>query len=307
MGTLDASRRVGRLSWSEMRPFGVEVDFDLRQALQPEEQECLRSLLWQKEIVVFHGQHIPHSRQVEIMGIFGPPVSSGLEGAIQLSTDRDKGEGGTRALPFHSDYAFLPHPRPANALYGLDLIDGASATRFASATRPLARLPPALRKRISGLSAVSCWTAGEYVPVDSTRPLANWVPRTSHPMIMAHPISGRAVVYATEMQTAFIEGLPAEESQALLKEVLSYIYAPDNIYEHAWHIGDWVIWDNIATQHARGDLKSVGLRTMQKVQLGSTFEEQWPAIKTSRELQASLASMRNMASADSWKAPSLGR
>ncbi len=60
-------------------------------------------------------------------------------------------------------------------------------------------------------------------------------------------------------------GAGAGESDALIKELFDYLYRPENIYEHRWHNGDFLVIDNLALQHARDDVSDVGERTLQRV------------------------------------------
>src|SRR3546814_4220207 len=74
--------------------------------------------------------------------------------------------------------------------------------------------------------------------------------------------------YIMEMQTARIDGLAPSDGKRVIERALGYLYRPDAVLEHVWNNGDFVIWDNIATQHARGSLAGKGRRTLQKVQAG---------------------------------------
>src|SRR3546814_21183073 len=79
-----------------------------------------------------------------------------------------------------------------------------------------------------------------------------------------------------EMQTARIDGLAPSDGKRVIERALGYLYRPDAVLEHVWNNGDFVIWDNIATQHARGSLAGKGRRTLQKVQAGGVARESWP-------------------------------
>ena len=49
------------------------------------------------------------------------------------------------------------------------------------------------------------------------------------------------------------------------------------MYEHRWYNGDLVIWDNIALQHARGDMSGCIPRVLQRVCVADkTFFELCP-------------------------------
>ena len=75
-----------------------------------------------------------------------------------------------------------------------------------------------------------------------------------------------------------------EESDALLAELFSYLYADDAVYEHSWQADDLVVWDNLALQHARGAVGE-GARTLQRVTCTRlTYLEQYPADSVGEDL-----------------------
>ena len=47
----------------------------------------------------------------------------------------------------------------------------------------------------------------------------------------------------------YIEGLPADESEAVIDELTEHMIQADGQYRHKWRKGDVVIWDNRSTQH----------------------------------------------------------
>ena len=49
----------------------------------------------------------------------------------------------------------------------------------------------------------------------------------------------------------------------------AHCHAAERVLEHRWRTGDVVFWDNIALQHARGDLGGVGRRVLQRVIVGT--------------------------------------
>ena len=68
------------------------------------------------------------------------------------------------------------------------------------------------------------------------------------------------LLYVSQQATIEILGLSAEENEALLAELFSYLYEPSNILEHQWRTGDLVVWDNLLLQHARSDFDSAKYR-----------------------------------------------
>jgi len=59
-------------------------------------------------------------------------------------------------------------------------------------------------------------------------------------------------------------------SAELLRALFATLYTPERRYEHVWHLGELVIWDNLAIQHARTreSAPSQGVRALQRVAIG---------------------------------------
>jgi taurine dioxygenase len=53
--------------------------------------------------------------------------------------------------------------------------------------------------------------------------------------------------------TALIDGMPANESSAILEQLYEIGERREFIYEHVWQLGDFLMWDNRCTIHARTD------------------------------------------------------
>lgn len=244
-------------------PVGVEVSGDLRAPLAAEEQQRLRDLLNRHGLLLFRKQQLSHPQQIALLEAYGP-VLHAPDGVGFISTDMSKGGLGTGELAFHSDLAFTHQPFWAICLHAIDVVDGASSTRFASAAKAYQALPQSLRDRIADLQTLSV------MPMDMgsdqlEQELVPFMPQQVSPAVLKHPRSGEPILYINQQHMARIEGMDRKEGAALVRELFGYLYAPENIYEHAWHNGDLVLWDNIALQHARGNLQGRGPRTLQRV------------------------------------------
>ena len=94
------------------------------------------------------------------------------------------------------------------------------------------------------------------------------VHRGEHPVLAPHPRTGDEVVMANQMHSDSIVGLPAAESDALLRDLFAVLYDESNVLRYDWSVGDLVLWDNIAVQHGRPDFPVDQPRTLQRVVLG---------------------------------------
>ena len=81
----------------------------------------------------------------------------------------------------------------------------------------------------------------------------DWTP-VVHPIIRTHPETGRKALYFDPGKILAIEGLEADESDALIDELTDRMIQPEGEYRHRWRKGDVVIWDNRCSYHkAAGD------------------------------------------------------
>jgi len=262
------------LNWRPLDPFGATIEADLSRPLGEAEQQELRDLLWDRQVLIFKNQKLSHERQAEIIDIF-EPVPRTWEGMHFVSTEAEKGGLGRGELTFHSDCSFLPNPRVVLSLHAIDVVDGESSTKWISARNGWDAMPPELRRRLEDGRALQVMPS-EFMDRLSTKPIPAWLPHHWHDALIAHPHTGERLPYIMEMQTARIEGLAPQDGKRVIEQALGYLYRPDAVLEHVWENGDFVIWDNIATQHARGSLAGKGRRTLQKVQAGGEALESWP-------------------------------
>ena len=65
--------------------------------------------------------------------------------------------------------------------------------------------------------------------------------------------------------------------EALLAEFRAVLYDPNNIYEHRWRNGDFLVWSNHAYHHARGGLVPGKTRTLQRVCITNATSEMYDA------------------------------
>ncbi|TDI09904.1 MAG: TauD/TfdA family dioxygenase [Acidobacteria bacterium] len=84
------------------------------------------------------------------------------------------------------------------------------------------------------------------------------------PVAITHPVTKRKALYVNPLITARIEGLSRPESDSLLEELLRFKDDPEMVYEHVWHSGDLLVWDNLCSCHARTDFASTERRLLRR-------------------------------------------
>jgi taurine dioxygenase len=248
----------------ELAPFGVEIDLDPGRELTPDEQRAFRDLVYGHHLVVVRGGRFDMDAQARLMSYLGPVLPAEVDSRY-VALD---GAFADQAMAFHSDFAFTEKPIDVISLHALDVVDGETSTVFASGARAYQNLPPDLRARADSLRQVAAMRPKPSdVPIEEMLP--GGLPKVTRDVVMKHPVTGVPILYVTEQSSDSIEGLPPAESDALLAEFASHVFAPANLYEHRWHAGDLVIWDNLALQHGRRDLAGVKRRTLQRVCVAS--------------------------------------
>ena len=157
------------------------------------------------------------------------------------------------ASGWHTDGAYDPVPFKATQLYGVAIPSRGGNTLFASMYAAYEALPENIKQRIAG-------RVGAYVYGGRRQATAllnaedRSKPPALHPLARKHPETGRTALYFDPGKILRIEGLPEEESSALIDELTTYMVQPDAEYHHQWKKGDIVIWDNRCSYHkAAGD------------------------------------------------------
>jgi taurine dioxygenase len=150
---------------------------------------------------------------------------------------------------FHHDNSFTAEPDKATFLYAVELPSDGGNTLFGNGYLAWDALPEPLRRRIAGRRVLQVYdyTVREKPDVNNL----DGVPHYWQPAVVIHPVTGRKALYVDRLMSAAIEGLSREGSDALLNELFPYIERTD--YEHVWRLGDFVIWDNRCSVHARTD------------------------------------------------------
>ena len=69
-----------------------------------------------------------------------------------------------------------------------------------------------------------------------------------HPLIRTIPGSGRRSLYLAS-HASHIVGWPIPEGRMMLMDLTEHATQRQFVYQHAWKVGDFVIWDNRATMH----------------------------------------------------------
>ena len=180
------------------------------------------------------------------------------------------GSLGSGEAVWHTDMSYLPEPPKASVLYALEVPARGGDTSFCSMYAAWDELPDALRRRVDRLRVKhdGTYNSGGYVrqgvvPTDDPRTS----PGTLHPLVYVHPETGRQALYLGRRRHAYIDGLPLDDSNALLDEIWSQATRESLTWRHQWRVGDLVLWDNRCTMHRRDAFDPAARRVMHRTQI----------------------------------------
>ena len=276
----------GRMTWTPLKSFGVEVTFDLRQSLTDVETEAFIALFNEYDLLLFRGQSLNRDRQMAIAGLVGPPTTV-PRNQYFITNENPDDVAQNIELTHHSDYAWAPLPLTAISLHAIVVVDGESATKFANSANAYKTLPEATKARLKNIDAdmVATVTAMLNTPAMEQDP-GGFPLHERRRVVKVNERTGNRYLLVNEQQTAGLLDLPTNEGRALLKELFAHLYSSINTFEHAWYRGDMVLWDNRNVQYARRDVRRIGKRILQRVSVGPDLSEQYPNVEKGRHVTA---------------------
>jgi len=178
---------------------------------------------------------------------------------------------------WHTDMSYLEVPPKASMLYALEVPTAGGNTSFCTMYGIYDALPVGLKERIAGLKIKhdGTYNSGGYLrqgvtPTDD--PMTS--PGAVHPLVCTHPATGGHMLYLGRRRNAYLVGLELSQSEALLDELWGFVDRPEFAWEHAWRVGDLVLWDNRCTMHRRDAFDPKSRRIMHRTQVKG---EQRPA------------------------------
>ncbi len=263
-------------------PLGARVTgIDLSRPLDDDTLAAITAA-WRRHIVLlFPDQHFDADQQLAFARNFGPikgrsrpterrPEADGrdYDGALMFISNIVEGGAPLGSLPdgemwFHHDGIHAEKPQQATFLYAIELPGTGGNTRFANMYAAYDNVPAELKTTLAGRTALNVYDFEMRERYDVDKGL-DGVKHSSHPVFITHPATGKKALYVDRLITARIEGLPKGESDAILDALFAIGEDPSVVYEHVLTVGDFVMWDNLCSMHARTDFPAGQRRLLRR-------------------------------------------
>ena len=150
---------------------------------------------------------------------------------------------------WHSDMAFDPKPAKFTILHAIDVPSTGGNTCFANTELVYNLLDQAFRERLIGLHADFAY--GGSATNDRNQLAANALSAADkaasvavHPVVSAHPETGKPAVFISPYTTCGIRDITATEEQTIYATVYPIMDSAAVRWEHVWSAGDTIMWEN---------------------------------------------------------------
>jgi alpha-ketoglutarate-dependent 2,4-dichlorophenoxyacetate dioxygenase len=256
----------------EIKPLGPGFAAEVRHvgladvAARDDAYAAVRAAFEEHSVLLFRGQPITDELQVAYSKRFGPletakaasrgegtpfSVLTNVEPDGSLVPPSHKEALRARANQlWHTDSCFKDPPALASVLSVRILPATGGETEFASKRLGWERLPERLRARLDDACA---WHDYAHSRGKISKSMISERERSTLPPVRwrirwRNPANGRDALYLAS-HTCAIDGMPPDEAQALLAELIDHVTAPGHTWLHRWQPGDVIMWDNRCVLH----------------------------------------------------------
>ncbi len=249
------------------RALGATVSgIDLSQDFSDAEIAALRDAFNTHGLLLFRGQDVSPEDHVRFSRRFGElehhvlndALLDGLPEIYILSNLKKDGKRVGRAGAghyWHSDLSYMEAPSLGSLLRAIEVPEVGGDTMFANLAAAYDALSAPMKSFLAGLEAEHHFAKvqSRVMSLGLNKPLTPeqlaQTPPVIHPLVRAHPETGRKSLFLSPGFTTGIVGMTPEESAALLDFLAGHAAEPRFVYRHQWQPNDVVFWDNRTLMH----------------------------------------------------------
>jgi len=221
----------------------------------------LRRVLDHYHVIAVRGQKLTPQTFHEVARRFGPfsgnPVHQpmdGLEDVVTFVREPDD-TGMVAGENWHMDMAWMEKPPGITMLYGEVIPPVGGDTCFASLEHLYRAISPGMRALLANLTGVHCGKGVFGINASTTRlgilnanQQALEALETEHPVICAHPVTGKPYVLVNSVLQRF-KGMTEAESRPIIDYLMTVATRPEYTCRVRWEQGTLTMWDNPFVLH----------------------------------------------------------
>ena len=236
---------------------------------------ALKDALLKWKVLFFYDNDIDAAQHVALARHFGEleihPVVTHAPGHPEVAViTHDRDSRGNQNV-WHSDVTWRPEPSWASILRAVEIPSVGGDTLFADMCAAYDGLPPVLKAKIEGRSAMHelgylrVMMRKQGMSQAEMEETQRKYPPFEHPIVRTHPETGRKLLYVNAVFTRRIVGMEPAESSALLNELCARAAIPEYQCRFRWRKNAIAFWDNRAVQHYAVSDYWPALRRMERV------------------------------------------
>jgi taurine dioxygenase len=262
---------------------GAEIHgVDLSRTLSDAQFACILEFFHRHCVIFFRDQVLDAAQLAAFSARFGEldvhhmteHTLPGLPQVRVLSNVKKDGKAigiSYSGMHWHSDLSYKEKPGLATLLYALECPPTGADTQFVSMYAAYEALPAERRHRLAKLQAVHDRNY-RYSSLYPDRPPLSpeqiaKVPPVVHPLVVQHPVTGRATLFVAKEVVSGVVGMEAREARHLIDELEAFATRPEFMYSHKWRVGDVLVWDNRCTLHRATPFETRYRRTLYRTQV----------------------------------------
>lgn len=243
--------------------FGLEIeDFDIKSLSTDAEWKDFLDLLYRDQLVVVRDQHLEPDDVVRINKRLGTPREQLPRQyclpdhpeifVISNIVENGKPLGSTsNGFGWHSDMIYGPTPTAITALYVVEACKAGGATVFANLYASYEALSEEERARLDKLGIGHSYEY-TYKKRKNAPPLPEEArrlyPDVVHPLVRAHPYTGRKGFFFGELSARDVIGLDGDQ-RAFIDRISQHMVSDRFTYTHTSRTNDLMLWDNRGLMH----------------------------------------------------------
>lgn len=238
---------------------------DLKTGLDSQTVAAIRAAWLEHHVLSFPDQFLDDDGLEQFTLCFGgfgdDPFFAPIAGREHIAAIRREADEQTPlfAENWHADWSFQARPPSGTCLNAVQIPPVGGDTLFANQHAAWEALTPAQQARYGDLIAIHSARLpyapdGTYGAQDKgrsmdIRPSEAALATQTHPLVPAHPETGRRGFYSTLGYIIGIEGMAQDEALALLMELQAWQGDDRFVYRHQWELGMLIMWDNRSVLH----------------------------------------------------------